>query len=346
MSVLLDEPEPPLVAVDADDDPVRGPTDAPVTIIEFLDFQSPHCRAMQPILRRVLDVYPRHVRLVVRDFPQAVHRDAAVAAEAAACAAAQGGYWPYHDALLQSQDDLDSAALRRHAARVGLDGERLGACLDARTMRDEVGHDAGAARALGLTVTPTFFVNGRYLKGPQSEEQLRARVDAELTRLGIDPAQARVAPAASVTTTLAAAPRGAETTTSVAASPSDATTTLPAAPPADAERDRPTTPSATITLPAARVQAALRDRPRLVRDLERRTGPGLDGQHFVRIRRAPSDSLYAAMGLEPGDLLGAVNGQLLLDHGDRLLDALRGGGTVRLRIIRRGLVHDFEYRIE
>ena len=345
MSVLLEEPEPPLVAVDADDDPVRGPTDAPVTIVEFLDFQSPHCRTMQPILRRVLDIYPRHVRLVVRDFPQAVHRDAAVAAEAAACAAAQGGYWPYHDALLQSQDDLDSAALRRHAARVGLDGERLGACLDARMMRDEVGHDAGAARALGLTVTPTFFVNGRYLKGPQSEEQLRARVDAELTRLGIDPAQARVASAASVTTTLAA-PRGAEPTTSVAASPPDATTTLPATPPADAERDRPTTPSATITLPAARVQAALRDRPRLVRDLERRTGPGLDGRHFVRIRRAPSDSLYAAMGLEPGDLLGAVNGQPLLDHGDPLLDALRSGGTVRLRIIRRGLVHDFEYRIE
>src|SRR4029079_8755361 len=95
-------------------------------------------------------VYPRHVRLVVRDFPQAVHRDAAVAAEAAACAAAHGGYWPYRDALLQSQDDLDSAALRRHAARVGLDGERLGACLDAGTMRDEVARRGAGAPDLCL----------------------------------------------------------------------------------------------------------------------------------------------------------------------------------------------------
>src|SRR5436190_1623574 len=80
------EPVPPLVTVSTDDDPVRGAVDAPVTMVEFIDYQSPYCQRMQPVLRRLLDEYPAHVRLVVRDFPLPVHRDAARAAEAADCA--------------------------------------------------------------------------------------------------------------------------------------------------------------------------------------------------------------------------------------------------------------------
>lgn len=334
---LLEAPEPPLVAVSVDDDPLRGPTDAAVTIVEFVDYQSPYCRGMQPVLRRLLDQYPRHLRLVVRDFPLPIHRDAARAAEAADCAGAEGGYWPYHDVLLQEQDDLTRPALDRFAQRVGLDRSRFAACLDDGRMRAEVAADAADAVRLGVAVAPTSFVNGRYMKGPQTFEALQARIDAELARLGIDPASARVT---------------APTATSPAAeSPEVATPTPSTAPPVakpQSEAEAAAIPSSVITLSPATVQSALARRTQLARDLERPPidlGPGLEGRRLMRIRRVRPGSLYDAMGLVSGDVLMTVDGVMQFDRGDALFDALRDRPRVTIRIIRRGLPLEFEYSI-
>jgi protein-disulfide isomerase len=317
--VLLAPPEPPVVEVSADDDAVRGPVDAPVTVVVFLDYQSPYCRRMQPLFRRLLAEYPRHVRLVARDFPLPVHRDAVRAAEAAECAGAQDAYWPYHDVLLQDGEDLGRLALGRAAERIGLDGARFAACVDARRTRAEVEADATEARRLGLRVVPTTFVNGRYLRGPQPYEALRAAVAAELARLGVE----------------APAPRPVEAPESPR--PTAPPTTVPAA------------PSVTLTLPAAQVRRALARRGRLARDLERPQhdlGPGWEGRRLVRVQRVRPGSLYALMGLQPGDVLATVNGAVVLDDGDALFDALRDRPTVTVQVIRRGLPRTFEYRIE
>jgi protein-disulfide isomerase len=327
--ILLPEPEPPVVAVAADDDPVRGPVDAPVTLIEFVDFQSPYCQRMQPIFRRLLDDYPTQVRLVVRDFPLAVHRDALRAAEAAACAGAEGAYWPYHDVLLQERDDLGRAALERHATRVGIDAGRLGACLDQRRMRAEVEHDAADARRLGVSVVPTTFVNGRYLKGPQPYEVLRAWIDRELARLGV-PGPRAVAPGRAVTTTVVAHP--------------DATGGEP--PPAGDPEAGGSPIASTITLSAAEVQRALARPRRLRRDLENPPfdpGPGWEGRRVVRVRRVRPGSLYAAMGLRPQDVVVLADGAPVLDDGRVLFDALRDRGRVTLTLLRRGLPVTYEY---
>jgi protein-disulfide isomerase len=194
VTIELTPPDPPIVDVSVDDDPVRGNGDAPITIVLFCDFQSPYCRAMQPVLQRLLAAYPTQVRLVERDFPLPLHREAQPAAEAAECARRQGGYWPYHDALLQAPGDLGRAALSAHAQRIGIDVARLVACLDAHEARAEVDADAADARRLGLSVVPTTFVDGRYLRGPQTYEALRAQVDAALRRRGLPVPSPRSAP--------------------------------------------------------------------------------------------------------------------------------------------------------
>jgi hypothetical protein len=132
VEVALTPPPPPVLEVSADDDAVRGAADAPVTIIVFCDFQSPHCRPMQPVLRQLLAAYPTRVRLVERDFPLPIHRDAVRAAEAAECAREQDAYWPYHDVQSPSTERTAAYLARMPAAargpRPGVSGRR-GPCV-------------------------------------------------------------------------------------------------------------------------------------------------------------------------------------------------------------------------
>jgi len=335
VSLELAPPPPPVVEVSPDDDAVRGPASAPVTIVEFVDYASPYCRRMQPALRRLLDELPAQVRLVVRDFPLPVHRDGALAAEAAECAGEQDAYWRYHDVLLQEQASLGRDALVEYAGRVGLDVARFRACLDGRRQRAEVLADVAEARRLGLSVVPTTFVNGRYLRGPQSYDALRAVVDAELAAAGIAPS-APSPPEESPTSTSVAAP---VTTTAPGQHHDHGAHHTAARPP----------PEVVVTLPAARVAAALADRPALARDLERSPvddSPGYEGRALVRVERVPPGGLYALMGLQPGDVLIHVDGTLVLDDGEALFDALRDRTSVTVQVLRRGLPETFEYRLE
>jgi protein-disulfide isomerase len=167
--------------------PARGPEDAPVTIVEFADFQCPYCRQIVPNLEQVLATYGDQVRLVYRHYPlTGIHPDAQKSAEAAMCAHEQGRFWDLHDLMFADQEGLDVSSLKRKAGSLGLDRERFDRCLDTGQFADVVESDRETAVALGLTGTPGIFVNGRFFDGLQSAEALAAVVVDELKRTGHD----------------------------------------------------------------------------------------------------------------------------------------------------------------
>jgi protein-disulfide isomerase len=172
--------DPPRVAVAEAGRPARGPEDAPVRIIEFSDFECPYCLSANPTIAQVLEAYGDRIRLVYRHFPLTIHPNARPAAEAAACAAAQGQFWPYHDRLFADQAQLADADLKRHAAELGLDAGAFDACVDGRRYREDVDADMAAGREAGVAGTPAFFINGRLLSGAQPFEAFKQIIDEEL----------------------------------------------------------------------------------------------------------------------------------------------------------------------
>jgi protein-disulfide isomerase len=181
--ILLD---PPRRRVDADDDPSRGPADAPVTIVEFSDFQCPYCSRVTPVLKRLEESYPGKVRLVFRDFPLLqIHPQAAGAAEAAGCAHEQGKFWEMHDTLFAQQGRLKAEDLKQHAQAIGLDVEKYEACLQSGRRTEEWRKDLKDGEAHGVSSTPAFFINGRLVVGAQPYEEFSAAVEDELSRRGI-----------------------------------------------------------------------------------------------------------------------------------------------------------------
>ena len=195
VEVLLAPPTPPLVAIDAGALPPDGPPSAPVTIIELGDFQCPHTRRAEATLRRAMAAHGEQVRLVWRDLPRPVHREARGAAIAARCAAAQGRFWPYRDRLLQRPEAQQRAALVGHAGALGLDTARFTSCLDDAGPAAAVQRDADAAAALGARSTPTLFVNGRYVPPPLTDAALAAAIAEALGRAGVASASRASTPA-------------------------------------------------------------------------------------------------------------------------------------------------------
>jgi protein-disulfide isomerase len=176
---LMTEPVPPVQAVSADDDPVKGSPTAPVTIIEFTDYQCPSCAAMHPILEEALKTYAGKVKLVVRDYPLSNHANARKAAEAANAAHAQGKYFEYAALLYQRQSALDVPSLKKYASELGLDRTRFDAALDKGTFAAEVRSDMNDGEIYGVESTPTIFVNGVLLK-TLSAESLKEAIDRSL----------------------------------------------------------------------------------------------------------------------------------------------------------------------
>jgi len=173
---LITEPVQPVQNISVDDDPSRGPATAPVTIVEFTDFQCPACAAMHPVLEEVLKTYGDKVRLVVRDFPLDRHENARKAAEAANAANAQGKFFEYIALLFKRQQALDVPSLKKYASELGLDRARFDAALDRGTYALEVQRDVEAGEMYGVNVTPTIFINGVQLR-TLSAEGLREAID-------------------------------------------------------------------------------------------------------------------------------------------------------------------------
>jgi len=180
--ILLD---PPRVAVNlGGDDPVKGPANAPITIVEFSDFQCPYCSRAIATLKQVEEKYGDKLRIVFRDFPLVqIHQNAAKAAEAGACANEQGKFWELHDKLFADQSKLAVEGLKQTATEVaGLDAAAFNKCLDSGKYATEWQKDVDDGTSYGVTGTPAFFINGRLLSGAQPVDAFSTLIDEELAR--------------------------------------------------------------------------------------------------------------------------------------------------------------------
>jgi protein-disulfide isomerase len=193
-----EEPKP--ATPTADDDPFLGDPDAPVTIIEFSDFQCPYCGAAmgtndglisnfkardptwEPAVPNIIKDYVEtgKVKLVFRDFPLSFHDKAQKAAEAAECADEQGKFWDYHNILFENQDALAVDDLKGYAADLGLDTDQFNSCLDSGKYAAEVQKDMQDGQAAGVSGTPAYFINGQLVSGAQPYKVFKQIIEAEL----------------------------------------------------------------------------------------------------------------------------------------------------------------------
>ena len=186
---MANSPAPTPIQVSIDDDPVKGDKDAPVTIVEFSDFQCPFCqRFYQQTLPSIEENYVKtgKVKIVFRDFPLSFHQNAQKAAEAAECADDQGKFWQYHDMLFEkgSGDGTGLATndLKSYAQTLGLNTATFNNCLDSGKYTSEVQKDQADGTSYGVRGTPAFFVNGQLISGAQPYANFQQVIDAELAK--------------------------------------------------------------------------------------------------------------------------------------------------------------------
>ncbi|HYZ29881.1 MAG TPA: Na+/H+ antiporter NhaA [Thermoleophilaceae bacterium] len=169
--------------IDPDEDHIRGPDDAPVTLVEYGDFECPYCGRAEPWVRRLLADSGDEIRYVFRHLPLSdVHEHAQLAAEAAEAAGAQGRFWEMHDLLFDHQDALTGRDLMRYAEELGLDVDRFHKDLRDHEHAPRVARDVESAELSGVAGTPTFFVNGQRHHGAYDVETLKKAVKAARAR--------------------------------------------------------------------------------------------------------------------------------------------------------------------
>jgi protein-disulfide isomerase len=171
--------EAPRIVVSTDG-PSIGKADAPVTIVEFSDYQCPFCKRAEPTVLELRKKYGDQVRFVYRHFPlDQIHARARPAAEAALCANEQGKFWEFHEKIFAGSG-LEDADILAYGQAAGLDAEKFKACVAERRFKDKVDEDAKAGREAGVSGTPAFFVNGIMLSGAKPIEEFSAVIDREL----------------------------------------------------------------------------------------------------------------------------------------------------------------------
>jgi protein-disulfide isomerase len=171
----------PAVEVRYDASRVRGNPDAPVTIVEFADFQCPFCRKAETTLQALLKKYDGRVKLAYRDFPLSqIHDHAELAAEASHCALAQGKFWQMHDVMFADGAKLDEAGLVKSAAGLGMDQNAFESCMKSGTYKTVVQQDTEAGSQAGVEATPAFFINGESLSGARPEADFAEIIDRQL----------------------------------------------------------------------------------------------------------------------------------------------------------------------
>jgi protein-disulfide isomerase len=165
--------------VDPERDHIRGPETAPVTLVEYGDYECSYCGQAEVVIRELLDEFGDELRYVWRHLPlNDVHAHTQMAAEASEAAAAQGTFWPMHDRLLAHQRELEPEDLRRAAEELGLDGEQFWDDLRQRRFAERVGEDVASADESGVAGTPSFFINGRRHSGAYDIDTLTRAVRA------------------------------------------------------------------------------------------------------------------------------------------------------------------------
>lgn len=171
--------------INIDDDPMKGDVNAPVTIVEFSDFECPFCaRFYSQTLGQIESEYidTGKVKLIFRDFPLSFHQNAQKAAEAAECADDQGKFWEMHDAIFENQQSLSLSSLKQWAGQIGLDTVEFNSCLDSGKHAEEVQNDFKEGASYGISGTPGFFINGIPLIGAQPFSAFKEIIESELSK--------------------------------------------------------------------------------------------------------------------------------------------------------------------
>jgi protein-disulfide isomerase len=167
-----------------------GPGNAPVTIVEFSDYQCPFCKRAEDSVKEVVKKYGDKVRLVYMDFPLPMHPNALRAAQAARCAGDQGKYWQFHDALFDDQSKLDAAGLKATAEHLKLDTKKFDECTAHDLHVDEIKKSQEEGSQVGVDGTPTFVINGRMLNGAVPASEMESVIDEELAQQNVKEAAA------------------------------------------------------------------------------------------------------------------------------------------------------------
>ncbi|HEX5042529.1 MAG TPA: thioredoxin domain-containing protein [Candidatus Polarisedimenticolaceae bacterium] len=182
VQVLLD---PPRIKVNVPSNaPARGPEGAPVTLVEFSDYQCPFCKRAHDTVEQLVAAYPKDIRLIFMDYPLPMHNRAAAAAEAARCAGEQGKYWEYGDNLMKTAGDLSDENLKQRAVDLSLDASAFETCISSSKHEPAVQSDFTEGNRVGVSGTPTFFINGRMIVGAKALEDFKQIVDDEIRRAG------------------------------------------------------------------------------------------------------------------------------------------------------------------
>jgi protein-disulfide isomerase len=172
------------IKVDLNNAPTLGPDTAPVTIVEFSDFQCPFCGRVEPTLKQLLKDNSGKLRLAFRNNPLPFHQNAASAAKASMAAKDQGKYWQMHDALFDNQKDLSEDAIRKIAKDVGLNMAKFEKDWKSNKYDESIAKDMDFARSNGASGTPSFFINGVLLTGAQPIQSFQQLIDKLLQPAG------------------------------------------------------------------------------------------------------------------------------------------------------------------
>ena len=163
--------------------PSKGPATAPVTIVEFSDFECPYCGGLFPTLKQVEKNYADKIRIVYRQFPLTnIHPRAEKAAEASLCAYEQQHFWEFHDSMFGNQRELSVADLKQRAVDLKLDPAKFNECLDSGRQVAAIQSDIQEGARVGVTGTPALFINGRMLSGNQPYSEIKEIIEDELQR--------------------------------------------------------------------------------------------------------------------------------------------------------------------
>ncbi len=179
LQVFLKQPDPPVFEIAIDDRPWKGGASAPVTIIEFTDFECPSCKATQPVLEEVAKEFGDKVKLVVRNFPLAQHTHAFKAAEASEAAREQGKFWEYAELLFANQKALELDKLKEYARELGLDPKKFDAALDSGRFSGKVKRDMADGEKIGVDSTPSVYINGKRTR-ERTKEALMTTIESAL----------------------------------------------------------------------------------------------------------------------------------------------------------------------
>jgi protein-disulfide isomerase len=163
--------------------PVKGPADAPVTMVEFSDFQCPFCARSTPLIEQVIQAYPKELKFVYKEFPLPMHPNAMPASKAAVAAQRQGKYWEMHDKLFANQQALQPDNFKQYAQELGLDVAKFEQDMNSPDVQAQIAEDIQLARQAAVSGTPTLYLNGKKVQN-RSLEGLKQMIDEALQKKG------------------------------------------------------------------------------------------------------------------------------------------------------------------